>query len=303
MKMEMKMNIQFFTKKRIVLLVAAFLAILLLFLAFDCRLLIRRYSIEAEEISSPIRAVLVTDLHSCKYGKNQSRLIRALTRQNPDMVLFSGDIFDDEIPDTNTELFLAGIAGKYPCYYVTGNHEYRAGKPRYDKQMAILRKYGITILSNEAVTLDVNGETIRICGVNDPAVYMVEQDVEKDTKAFLHAREISEETFLAALASVSREAEGDVYSILLSHRPEFYEAYRDCSFDLVLCGHAHGGQWRIPLLLNGVYAPNQGTFPKYAGGRFDAENMTMIVSRGLARETTWVPRIFNRPELVVIDIR
>ena len=75
------------------------------------------------------------------------------------------------------------------------------------------------------------------------------------------------------------------------------------AFDLVLCGHAHGGQWRIPGLLNGLYAPHQGVFPDYAGGRYDSEDMTMIVSRGLSRETTMVPRIFNRPELVVIDLK
>ncbi len=72
---------------------------------------------------------------------------------------------------------------------------------------------------------------------------------------------------------------------------------------MVLSGHAHGGQWRIPFLLNGLYAPNQGLFPKYAGGRYDYENGTLIVSRGLARESTPMPRIFNRPELVIVDIR
>ena len=73
-------------------------------------------------------------------------------------------------------------------------------------------------------------------------------------------------------------------------------------FDLVLCGHAHGGQWAIPGILNGLYAPNQGMFPKYAGGRYDFERGTLIVSRGLARESTPAPRVFNRPELVIIDL-
>ena len=93
------------------------------------------------------------------------------------------------------------------------------------------------------------------------------------------------------------------YTILLAHRPEYYETYCNYSFDLVLCGHAHGGQWRIPYLINGLYAPNQGIFPKYAGGRYDGDKTTMIVSRGLDIETTWVPRIFNRPELVIIDLQ
>ena len=99
------------------------------------------------------------------------------------------------------------------------------------------------------------------------------------------------------------EADENVFTILLSHRPEYCKTYMKYTFDLVLCGHAHGGQWRIPGILNGLYAPHQGIVPKYAGGRYDSEDMTMIVSRGLAKETTRIPRIFNRPELVVIDVK
>ena len=92
------------------------------------------------------------------------------------------------------------------------------------------------------------------------------------------------------------------FTILLSHRPELAERYQKYDFDLVLCGHAHGGQWRLPGVINGLDAPHQGVFPQYAGGRFDFENQTLIVSRGLARESTLVPRIFNRPELVIVDL-
>ncbi|MDE5792514.1 MAG: metallophosphoesterase, partial [Oscillospiraceae bacterium] len=92
------------------------------------------------------------------------------------------------------------------------------------------------------------------------------------------------------------------YKILLSHRPELFEDYVTANFDLVLAGHAHGGQWRIPVILNGLYAPDQGLFPKFAGGFYQKENTTMIVSRGLARESTRIPRIYNQPELVVIDL-
>ena len=92
------------------------------------------------------------------------------------------------------------------------------------------------------------------------------------------------------------------FNILLIHRPENFEHYADLGFDLVLAGHAHGGQWRIPGLLNGLYCPGEGLFPKYAGGLYQIDGTTMIVSRGLAKESNFVPRIFNRPELVIIDI-
>jgi len=263
--------------------------------------MIRYYTVESDEIASPVRIALVTDLHSCQYGGDMAELIDAAAAQNPDVVLLAGDIFDDVKENTNTERFLAGIAERYPCYYVTGNHECWGGKYRFDIQMGILEKYCIPVLSGEAETLTLNGETIRICGVDDPDVYMVNTDLEKNTQEYIQAQTDKEETFLSQIAAVSESA-GEGYRILLSHRPEYYETYMEYSFDLVLCGHAHGGQWRIPGILNGLYAPHQGIFPKYAGGRYDADGMTMIVSRGLARETTWIPRIFNRPELVVIDL-
>ncbi|MBQ4118259.1 MAG: metallophosphoesterase, partial [Oscillospiraceae bacterium] len=92
------------------------------------------------------------------------------------------------------------------------------------------------------------------------------------------------------------------FNVLLVHRPEYIEQYAKLGFDLVLCGHAHGGQWRIPGVLNGIYAPGQGVFPKYAGGIYEVNGTTLVVSRGLAKESTPIPRVFNRPELVIIDI-
>jgi len=293
---------QFFTRKRMVLLAAAVVLLILAIFAFDTSLMVRKYSIEVEEIETPIRFALVTDLHSCYYGENQADLIDAIAAENPDVILLGGDIFDDVKDDINTELFLAGIADKYPCYYVTGNHECWGGKYRFDNQMAILEKYNIPVLSGEVVTLDVKGEIISLCGVDDPDVYMVKTDLETDPEGYIQAQTNKEAFFTDQLEHVSEAASDDNYTILLSHRPEYYETYTVYDFDLVLCGHAHGGQWRIPGILNGLYAPHQGIFPKYAGGRYEAEEMTMIVSRGLARETTRVPRIFNRPELVMIDI-
>lgn len=300
-KMNSKKN--FFTRKRMILLATAVVLLILAIFAFDTRLMVRKYSIEAEEIETPIRIALVTDLHSCYYGENQSELIDAIDAENPDVILLGGDIFDDVKEGTNTELFLAGIADKYPCYYVTGNHECWGGTYRFGNQMAILEKYRIPVLSGETVTLTVNGETINLCGVDDPHIYMVEPVDETKSKEYLDEYGNKMQDYSNRLSTVNASVQNDNYTILLSHRPEFFELYTEYGFDLVLCGHAHGGQWRILGILNGLYAPHQGIFPKYAGGRYDSEDMTMIVSRGLARETTKVPRIFNRPELVVIDVK
>ena len=111
------------------------------------------------------------------------------------------------------------------------------------------------------------------------------------------------EGFLSELSALSQQIEPYKFVILLTHRPELFDLYCRYGFDLVLAGHAHGGQWRIPGLLNGLYAPNQGFFPPLAGGRYERDGTVMIVSRGLARESTRIPRFYNPPELVMIDLK
>ena len=273
-------------KKKRILILLVLIILLLCAAAFDNRLAVRSYAVDAEEITSPVRIALVTDLHSCSYGEGQAELIEAVDGLEPDIVLLGGDIFDDVLPDTNTELFIAGISGKYPCYYVTGNHEHWSGEAAFAVKMDILKKHGVHILSGICETLSINGQSINICGVDDP-------DAHAGNK---------QEAFLAQLDEVKRLSDNGHYTILLSHRPEYFGAYAEQGFDLVLSGHAHGGQWRIPLILNGLYAPDQGWFPEHAGGKYVQGETTMIVSRGLARESTRIPRIFNRPELVCIEL-
>lgn len=290
-----------FSRKKLIVLTILLSLAGLLAAALDCRMAVRRYEVDAAEVSGPVRIVLVTDLHSCYYGEGQKTLIKAVDAQSPDIVLLGGDIFDDKMEDANTERFLSGIAGKYPCYYVTGNHEYWSGPENFAAKMAILEKYGVTILSGLCETIEVNGETINLCGVEDPDSYMSSDIIAPPGYAYAENESVS--TFEQQLDAVREQSDNGNFTILLSHRPEFFESYAERGFDLVLCGHAHGGQWRIPGVLNGLYAPNQGLFPPYAGGRYERSEVTMIVSRGLARESTIVPRIFNRPELVVIEIK
>ena len=281
-------------KKRILWLSGVLIALVLLVLiSCDFRLKTVYYTVDSDKISAPIRIALLTDLHSCRYGENQKNLIEAVQKQNPDIVLLGGDIFDDKVPRKNAELTVKQLGEQYPCYYVTGNHEYWSRE--VGKIFDIIKGYGVTVLSGACDSIEIKGQTINICGVDDPdvTVYLaegvpIEEQLERADEA----------------AKKAEKAEGEeFFSILLSHRPELFETYQNYSFDLVLSGHAHGGQWRIPGLLNGLFAPDQGLFPEYAGGRYAYADGTMIVSRGLARESTPVPRIFNRPELVIVEVK
>ncbi len=279
---KMKIN-----SKTIIKLTIIISFILFLIVGLYNKLYIEKYVIESDKIENRIRIALISDLHSCQYGEKQQELIDAVDVQHPDLILMTGDIFDDIISDTNTEYFLQGIAEKYPCYYVTGNHEYWSGSTHFHEKMSLLEQYHVNILSGILETITVQGETINLCGVDDPAVYLIDPNTQH---------------FTEQLNQMKMASENGYYTILLSHRPEYFDLYVD-SFDLVLCGHAHGGQWRIPGLLNGLYAPDQGLFPKYAGGDYQSGSTTMIVSRGLARESTRIPRFYNRPELVIIDLQ
>jgi len=237
------------------------------------------------EEKNNIKIVLISDLHSTIYGKDQCILINKVKDINPDLIVLSGDIFDDVVPMTGTQLLLAGISDIAPIFYVTGNHEYMSHNIRKIREE--LTSYGVIILSDNYKRIEVNNTEIIIAGIEDPykRIYEMPHYNQKDSmeRAFRDLDKIQ------------------LYKILIAHRPEKIEDYKNYSFDLVLSGHTHGGQVIIPHIINGLYAPNQGFFPKYGGGIYTPGNTTLIISRGLSVSPI-LPRIFNPPELVVITI-
>ncbi|WP_130868640.1 metallophosphoesterase [Intestinimonas massiliensis (ex Afouda et al. 2020)] len=255
---------------------------LLVWAGLDSGLTVREYTVESEKIDSTVRLVLLTDLHCCDYGEGQQKLLHVVEAQNPDLVLLSGDMVDDDprLPEEKALTAVEALAERWPVYYVTGNHEFWSGRVEEIKEA--LRQRGAVVLEGESRLVTAAGQTIQICGVDDPNV--------------------GERAWRSQMETVTAALKQDVFSVLLTHRPERVTDYTGRGFDLVLAGHAHGGQWRLPGLINGLIAPNQGLFPRYAGGTYDLEGTTLIVSRGLARESTRVPRFFNPPEVVVIEV-
>ncbi|MDR0321890.1 MAG: metallophosphoesterase [Treponema sp.] len=243
------------------------------------------YNIETPLLNaqSSIKIVLISDLHSTIHGKDQTILIDKIKNINPDLIVLSGDIFDDEVPMTGTQLLLAGISGIAPIYYVTGNHEYWSNN--IQAIMDELALYEVTILSDSYTIIEINNNEIIIAGIEDPDKRFYETTYNQNDSMENAFRELDEI---------------QLFKILIAHRPELIENYKRFSFDLVLSGHTHGGQVRF-LFINGLFAPNQGFFPKYAGGLYTHENLTHIISRGLSINPR-LPRIFNPPELVVIII-
>jgi predicted MPP superfamily phosphohydrolase len=245
----------------------------------------RTYTVETPLVrGNSIRIVLISDLHSTIHGTDQTTLINKVIRQNPDLIVLVGDIYDDAVPMTGTQLLLSGIRGIAPIYYVTGNHEYWS----FNIQGLIeeLQNYGVTVLSDEYVEIEINGNVVILAGIEDPDKKRYEaSDYDQDKVMEDRFRELDEIS---------------AYRILLAHRPEKIAYYKGFSFDLVLSGHTHGGQVRLPFI-NGLYAPNQGFFPKYGGGLYRHNDLVHIIGRGLSINPR-LPRIFNPPELVVIVI-
>lgn len=271
------------TLKKFLFPVTAAVLVLLIRIALDSSLSVRTYEISSDKLSSEHTFVLITDHHSTKYGERQSELIRAVREQNPEAVFLAGDIADDVRDIKETEYLVRALAEEYPVYYTAGNHERWA---EYSSDIvSLIGSLGASVTDGSGTFSLTLGDEITLCGINDPLFF--------DTGGF-------EES----LDKLARGTDSGKYRILLSHRPEFAEEYASLGFDLTLCGHAHGGQVRIPLLLNGLYSPGEGFFPKYAGGDYTfTENDVqrhVTVSRGLMKNE--YPRVFNRPEIVVIKL-
>lgn len=277
--------------RRFVVVVLSFVSIAGAWYEMPC---VTRYEVPTDGGKVPaegLRFVLVTDLHSCRYGAGQRILSEKIRALNPDAILLSGDIFDDRLPDGNVKAFLASVAGERPCFYVFGNHEHWS--ERVPEMRGMLESAGVTVLEGRVRTVDMKGVKIDFCGLDDPTYR-------------------TDEEWFGQLAAVAAAANPSRLRVLLSHRPEYSGAYADYDFDLICSGHLHGGQWGIPGLGLGVCGPSSGgpapserrLFPRRAGGAYRLnDTTTMVVSRGLARESTPLPRFFNHPELVVIDLR
>lgn len=267
-------------KYRWILPVLTILVILTL-IALDERLILRTYTVASPKLTAEVRLAVVTDFHS---SDNADDVVAMVASCAPDAVLMVGDMFDDDIANRPTERTLSlmrQLSALYPCYYVSGNHEAWTGE--MDALYQQTEEAGVKVLRMSSGVLTVRGQRIALCGIPDPyeMVFSGAPDTEEQLRQALE------------------DVDSADFTVLLAHRPELLAKYAQFPLDLVVSGHAHGGQVRIPGVLNGLYAPNQGWFPKLAGGAYTQDGTTLIVSRGLAVRTR-LPRIFNRPEVVLV---
>lgn len=240
------------------------------------------YSLKKTGISKKLRIAIAADIHNNPF----ERVVDALRREMPDMILIPGDLMDDfELRDPNARgyEFLRNCVGIAPTYYSVGNHEigcYHRGNPWRkpipnpldEESVARIRETGAIFLNNEAVKTD----GITICGL---------------TSGINRGDNFPNEEILQKFA----DEEG--FRILLCHHPEYFYPYiQNTNIELTVSGHAHGGHWRI--FGRGIYSPGQGLFPKYTSGILEER---CVISRGLGNHTK-IPRIFNSPELIILTV-
>ncbi|MBP3347312.1 MAG: metallophosphoesterase [Clostridia bacterium] len=255
------------------------------FVAGALWLKVRRYLISSDKIDGDgiTRLVVVTDLHERSYGKDNVRLIEKVEELSPDAILIGGDIADSygKVGGSYMPLFEA-LPRLAPTFMVLGNHEFSA---RRDLEVAgYAEKAGIRVLNDEFEPFDCNGNVINIIGMTD---YLSENVVYK--------------TLEERLDEIMVPYYGEKFDLVLCHRPCEVEAMSKKGVDLMVCGHTHGGQMRLPFV-GGVFTPSSiRLFPKYDMGHFKIRKMNLVISAGLGAST--IPlRLFNRPEVTVIDI-
>ena len=231
----------------------------------------------------------VSDVHNEARGEGNAALLRALREAAPDLICITGDFLDSRRTDLDFALELAGqLAEIAPAVYVTGNHEAR----RMDLSAleAGLAARGVRALRDGWTPLARGGEEIALIGLDDPGFAAGEGWTLSEGLDQTQAR-------LSALLAQA----GDRFSLVLSHRPELLPAYADAGADLVLSGHAHGGQVRLPGI-GGLFAPGQGILPRLTSGVYARGETRLVVSRGLGN-SSFPLRVFNPPEIVTVTLR
>lgn len=253
---------------------AVLVALLIVLFAYLSNNLISlsRYVVESEKIGKSVRVVQISDLHGKSFGKDNRTLIKKVKKLSPDIIVVTGDIIH-KYRDKDIAVALKTVAGLHQVavvLYASGNHEMRSVKYKVLRERLV--ESGACVLDNASW----EGFGLNVCGVN--------------------CADIKRRGF----NSIPKSA--DKFNLLLAHLPQYINEYSSAGYDCVLCGHAHGGQWRVPFTGVGLYAPGQGLFPKYTAGKHECGKTIEIISRGLGN-SQFPLRLFNRPNLVVVDIK
>ena len=277
-------------KKIIIILIGIILLLLVSFYLYyeNNYLQVSNYNIESNKIPKDFdgfKIAQISDFHNTKSKKLTNDLVEKTKKSKPNIIVLTGDLIDSN--KTNIDIaisFIKKINNIAPIYYVTGNHEAKISN--YEELKNKLEKNKVIILDDKLEIIKKDKSMINIIGIDDPSFNF---NTYRDDSTIIQDN------------LIPIQFDKNDFTILLSHRPELIETYAENNFDLVLSGHAHGGQIRIPFI-GGLIAPNQGLLPKYTSGIYEIKNTKIIVSRGIGNSI--LPfRVNNRPELVIVELK
>lgn len=291
-----------YIKSAIILLIVI---ALILFCSFqNSHLETTYYTYKAEHLGAEFdgyRIVQISDLHNAKFGKDNQKLVDRIIACEPDMIVLTGDLVDSNHTNVDRAVqFVDEIVKICSVYYVTGNHEYWLEKSEYDELMDGLASAGVIILDDQVVEISRGGVKFRLVGLDDRSLSDGTLDVLLKEQNMKGNKDEHDEINGNTQDAAQEDSWENEFTVVLAHEPQYLARYASAGVDLVLSGHAHGGQFRLPFV-GGIVAPDQGFFPVYTAGEYYMNGTEMIVSRGLGNSVIPV-RLFNYPEIVCVEL-
>lgn len=281
-------------KRRRKLLVILILTVLLALEAARSNLCLAvdSYQVKTDRVDAPVRIVQLSDLHNARFGKDNGRLLGLVAEQQPDLILFTGDLVTGSVEQTETAAaLLEGLTEIAPVYVSIGNHE-QIHQWQFGSDLTeLFEGCGAKVLEFTYEDIQINGQKLRLGGISGycmPEKYLASGEAKRRECDFLHEM-----------------AGTDACRVLMCHMPYSWlvqGSLDSWEMDLVFSGHVHNGQWVVPVL-GPVVAPDMGYFPGRLEGLFSSDdgNSHLLVTRGLGNSVP-IPRLNNVPQILVLDI-
>lgn len=287
-------------KRRIVFCVLMFfnVVVLAMFISYIISLFkidVSKYEMVSSKIPKSFdgfKILQLSDLHNRRFNSNNKKLIKIIEKQNPDIIVMTGDMVSANSKSFNNFFSLVReLNGKYPIYYIFGNHEQRLSVENQATIVGKLKEYGVNVINNQREFITKDNESIQITGLKQELIYYT--NYLKSKKTYSYEKKDMEKAI--------HSADAGYFNILLAHNPLYFETYEKWGADLVFSGHVHGGIARLPFI-GGILSPERKLFPKYSGGEYEINDSKMVVSRGLGY-TKINLRLFNNPEICVVELK
>ena len=260
---------------------------------------ISEYNIENSKIPDEfnnMKILQLSDLHSKKFGKDNSYLVKKINEINPDIVVMTGDMMNSKGDDGEVLInIIKKLGNKYHIYYIVGNHEQileSNDSELFKNYLDKLVDLKVKVINNDKIELKKEKSVINLYGMWINLRYYVDKTNNNQKDITFNDETVNQ---------ILKTSDKGSFNLLITHNPLYFEAYSKWGADLTLAGHIHGGIINIPFV-GGVLSPEKKLFPKYYGGDYVFNNSNMIVNRGLGNEG-YLIRVFNRPEMSVINLK